>query len=87
MHPWLDFRGSNGCAKISQFDPQGLVLYVDKRDVVWLDVSVQDTNIPEGVQSHQQLQGQNKKTSLGFGFPCAAVFRIRIRVRVFVIDE
>lgn len=36
-----------------------LVLLVDKHNVVWFDISLQDTNVPEGV--HQPLQGPNKK--------------------------
>lgn len=73
LHPLLDMGNLKGFTKVNKFYSQGLVLPVDKHDVVWLYVSVQDTNIPKDFQCHQQLQEPNKKmTSSGLCFQRAA---------------
>lgn len=61
LHPWLGIRGWKGFVKDNQSYPQGLVLPDDQHDVVRFDISLQDTNIPEGIQSHQQLSGWAEK--------------------------
>lgn len=62
LHPWLDSRTMVTLKSIS-FTLRGWS--VDKHDVVWFDVSMQETNISEGIESHQQLQEQTRKDKSG----------------------
>ena len=59
VHPQLDLGRHHGAAKINQLHPEWLILQVDKHNVVWFDVRMQDTHSLQGVQGHQDLQGQN----------------------------
>lgn len=55
QHARLCFRNQNCKAEINQLDSQGLLLTVDKHHIVWFDVSVQNSDVPQGFQSHQKL--------------------------------
>lgn len=62
QHARLCFWNQNRKAEIDQLYSQWLLLTVDKHHIVWFNVSVQDSDIPQGFQSHQKLQWQIEKT-------------------------
>ncbi len=61
LHPGLDFGGWDSFTEVYQFYPEGLVPLIGKHNVIRFDISMQDTETLQGVQGHQQLQGQKKK--------------------------
>lgn len=61
QHARLRFWNQNRKAEINQLDSQRLLLAVDEHHVVWLNVGVQDSDVPQGFQSHQKLWHKKRK--------------------------